>query len=98
MERVPYRFCRVGSFLLLAGLSPTTMLSLLSHALAPSRDHSLLLRLGFALGMSVTPRQSSTAELGVVVAPDFDERERERGETLFVAVVKAWNFTRGGGR
>jgi hypothetical protein len=28
--------------------------------------------------MSVTPRQSSTAELGVVVAPDFDERERER--------------------
>jgi hypothetical protein len=82
MERVPYRFCRVGSFLLLAGLSPTTMLSVLTRvltlALAPSRDHSLLLRLGFALGMSVTPRQSSTAELGVVVAPDFDERERER--------------------
>jgi hypothetical protein len=47
--------------------------------------------------MSVTPRQSSTAELGVVVVRDFEERERERGETLFVAVVKARNFTRGGG-
>ncbi len=26
----------------------------------------------------MTPRQSSTAELGVVVVRDFDERERER--------------------
>jgi hypothetical protein len=56
--------------------------------------------------MSVIPRQSSTVELGdeLGVAPNLDERntekrEREggRGETLFLAVVKAWNFRRGGG-
>jgi hypothetical protein len=57
--------------------------------------------------MSVIPRQSSTAELGVElgVAPNLEERNTEkreeggRGETLFLvlAVVKAWNFRRGGG-